>query len=307
MALLHEWCDNYRFGRVVQTPMFNSDMVLYFVLQTTGQQRMPDSMIDQNVRIDYTKLRHLITVDRRLNGNFSRLKEIIETDEIVSNISLSFPLDRLLQPENFISLLYYFGLLTFAGERAGAPLLRIPNLTIKNLMYSYIRDSYYDVDIFRLDLWRLANLVRGMAYDGEWQPVFDFIAANIEQQTSVRDYLNGEKVIQGFLLAYLNITELYLTWSEKEMGGGFVDFYLEPFLARYPDMQFGYFVELKYIARNDFTAARLQEKIAEAEAQLRRYANDPRAAAVAARVPLKKLVLVYNGWELVHRSEAETA
>jgi hypothetical protein len=47
----------------------------------------------------------------------------------------------------------------------------------------------------------------------------------------------------------------------------------------------------------------LKKKIAEAEGQWARYANDPRLQAVAARVPLKKLVLVYNGWELVHRSE----
>jgi hypothetical protein len=66
-----------------------------------------------------------------------------------------------------------------------------------------------------------------------------YVATAIQQQSSVRDYLNGEKVVQGFLLAYLNVTHFFLTWSEKEMGGGFVDFYLEPFLTRYPAMQFG--------------------------------------------------------------------
>lgn len=142
-----------------------------------------------------------------------------------------------------------------------------------------------------------------MAYRGEWQPFFDFVAQGIREQTSIRDYLSGEKVIQGFLLAYLNVSQFFLTWSEKEMGGGFADFYLEPFLARYPDMQFGYLVELEYISRSEFDEAKLQKKISEAEGQLARYANDPRLQAVAARVPLKKLVLVYNGWELVYRAE----
>lgn len=87
------------------------------------------------------------------------------------------------------------------------------------------------------------------------------------------------------------------------MGGGFADFYLEPFLARYPDMGFGYLVELEYINRSEFDEAQLQKKISEAEGQLARYANDVRIQAVAARVPLKKLVLVYNGWELVYRAE----
>ena len=75
-------------------------------------------------------------------------------------------------------------------------------------------------------LWQFGDLLRGMAYRGEWEVVFDFLAEAVKQQTSVRDYLNGEKVIQGFLLVYLNVTHFFLTWSEREMGGGFVDLYL---------------------------------------------------------------------------------
>ncbi len=303
VALMQEWYNNYRFGRGATTQMFNSDMVLYFVLQATGQQQLPDEMIDQNVRIDYVKLRHLITLDKRLNGNFSQLQSIIETGEVVSPIKISFPVERLWSRDNFVSLLYYFGLLTFAGEQAGRPLLRIPNLTIKDLMYSYIRDAFQDVDVFRVNLWQLSNLINDMAYRGAWQPFFDLLAAEIEQQTSVRDYLNGEKVIQGFLLAYLNVTQFFLLWSEKEMGGGFVDFYMEPFVARYPDIQFGYLIELKYITRSEFSEEKLQEKITDAEAQLARYAADARIQQVAAQVTLKKLVLVYRGWELVYREE----
>lgn len=299
------WYDHYRFAKQSQTQLFNSDLVLYFLKQAIREKSIPDRLIDQNVRIDYSKLRHLVTIDKRLNGNFSQLRTILENNETVSDIALSFPLERLINHENFVSQLFYFGLLSFAGESAGRPLLRIPNRTIQDLMYGYIRDSFYDVDVFRLDLWKLVNLLSDMAYRGIWQPFFDFVAAAIQQQSSIRDYLNGEKVVQGFLLAYLNVAHYFLTWSEKEMGGGFVDFYLEPFLVRYPDMQFGYLIELKYIARNEFSQAKLKEKITEAEQQLARYASDPRIAVVSGLVTLKKLVLVYNGWELVYREECK--
>jgi hypothetical protein len=176
-------------------------------------------------------------------------------------------------------------------------------LTVKDLLYSYLRESYQDVDVFRIDLWRLSKFLQAMAYHGEWQPLFDYLAQEIKQQTSVRDYLNGEKVIQGFLLAYLNITHYFLTWSEREMGGGFVDLYLEPFLARYPDMRFGYLIELKYIARSEYNQVKLQEKIDEAKGQFVRYSNDERIRKVADQVPLKHLILVYNGWELAYREE----
>lgn len=123
----------------------------------------------------------------------------------------------------------------------------------------------------------------------------------------MRDHLNGEKVIQGFLIAYLNVTHNFLTWSEREMGGGFVDLYLEPFLERYSDIKYGYLIELEYLSQSqshkkDFAVSLAKEK-AEAEGQLKQYANDPRIQQVAKQVTLKKLVLIYKGWELVYAAE----
>ena len=69
-------------------------------------------------------------------------------------------------------------------------------------MYSYLRKGYEDVEVFTIDLWQFANLIRNMAYIGEWQPVFQFLAEEVKKQTSIRDYLSGEKVVQTFLLTY---------------------------------------------------------------------------------------------------------
>jgi len=159
------------------------------------------------------------------------------------------------------------------------------------------------VAIFRIDLFQFAGLIRGMAYRGAWQPVFDFLATAIREQTAVRDYLAGEKVIQGFLLAYLNVTEYYLTWTERELGQGFADFYLEPFLARFPDVRYGYLIELKYLPRQAFSPARLEEVVTAATTQIDQYANDVRLHRIKEHVTLKKLVLVYQGWELAYREE----
>jgi hypothetical protein len=123
----------------------------------------------------------------------------------------------------------------------------------------------------------------------------------------VRDHLHGEKVIQGFLIAYLNVTHNFLTWSEREMGGGFVDLYLEPFLARYPGVKYGYLIELEYISESQFNKRGFDQSLArekaEAEGQLRQYAQDARIAQVAQQVTMKKLALIYKGWELVYAAE----
>jgi len=316
LATMQHWYDGYCFAQEIGAAhdgerMYNSNLVWHFVKQAIRERAIPRNLIDTNMRIDYGKLRHLLTVDqqlnnRQLNGNFSQLRSIIENGEIVSEIMPSFPLEELAEPENFVSQLLFFGLLTFAGEHNGRPLLRIPNRTIKDLLYSYMREGLRDVDVFQLNLKKLADLLNGMAYRGEWQSFFDYVTEAVRTQASVRDFLGAEKMVQGFLLAYLNVSHFFLTWSERELGGGFVDFYLEPFLARYRDMKFGYLVELKYIPRDRFDQAELQAKISEAEAQLARYAHDPRLQRVAEQVTLKKLVLVYRGWELVYREEATT-
>jgi hypothetical protein len=68
-------------------------------------------------------------------------------------------------------------------------------------------------------------------------------------------------------------------------------------------MRYGYLIELEYIPRTDYSEDRLKKEISEAETQLSQYANDTRIQKVAAQVPLKKLVLVFSGWELVYCAE----
>ena len=294
-GLMGEWYGGYRFSGIADATLFNTDMVLYFVKHFLKSHIPPDNMIDRNVTIDYGKLRHLIVLDQRLNGNFSYLSEIIKTDGTSAvRVVESFPVERLLKPSNFISLLFYFGLLSYTktGE------LQIPNRTVKQLMYSYLREGYEDVNVFSVDLWRFAILIRGMAYKGEWKPVFQFLADEVKKQTSIRDYLTGEKVIQTFLLAYLNVTDYYLTRTEGEMGKGFADICLEPFSAKYPDLNYGYLIELKYLARTNFSEDKQHVALADAKKQLKQYAADEHIIKRSQGTGLKCLALVFCGWEM---------
>lgn len=301
VALMKLWYNNYNFSEELDEPMFNTDMVLYFVQKSIHRGKPPRELIDQNIRIDYGKLRHLMLVSRKLNGNFNQLKSIIDDEEVVSEINSSFPLEQISHPNNFMSLLYYFGLLSIVGQKRGMPLLKIPNQTVKVLMYGYIRDAFADVGTFRLDVWTLKDLFSRMAYDGEWENVFDFLADEIQKQTEIRDYLSAEKVIQGFLLAYLNISDFYITQTEREMNKGFADIFLEPFLTKYPDLPHVYLIELKYIKRSEFNEATLEAQIESAKNQLDQYLQDPIIQKQYAALNTTGLILIFNGWELVHR------
>jgi hypothetical protein len=168
-AIMDDWYNHYHFHKSRREAVVNSDMALYYLRALVRRNEPPDDLIDHNVRIDYSKLRHLVQLDRqladretlqasaRLNGNFSRLRSIVETGEEVAQIQTSFPAEGLLRQDNFVSLLYYLGLLSFAGEREGRPLLKIPNRTVRQLMYGYLREAYDEVGVFRPSTYEIAD------------------------------------------------------------------------------------------------------------------------------------------------------
>ena len=301
LAVMSEWYNGYRFAKGAAGDLYNTDMVLYYLHESIANEAPPDDLIDTNVRIDYGKLRHLLTVNRQLNGNFDLLRHLVGEGWVDSELSTGFPLDQLKQRANFVSLLHYFGLLSIRGVRENALRLAIPNQTVRRLMYGYLRDGYRDVGVFSVDLYTLGRMVHEMAFRGAWRPVLEFLSEAIASQTSIRDYIDGEKVIQGFLAAYLGATEHFIFHTERELGDGYADICLEPHLQRYTGMRHGYVIELKYLKRGQpATEARVAAAAREAGDQLQRYLADQRLARQYASIRFTGLALVFHGWQLIH-------
>ena len=299
MGIMGQWYNGYRFAKAAETDLYNTDMVLYYLKHSIPNREVPDELIDTNVRIDYGKLRHLLVVGRQLNGNFDLLRDVIGEEQVDTRIQPGFPLKRLAEPENFLSLLHYFGLLSIREVVDGMPRLAIPNQTVKRLMYGYLRDAYRDVGVFAVNLFRFEQLLMGMANRGEWRPVFEFLSEAIARQTGIRDYIGGEKVIQGFLAAYLSVTDYFVFRSEAELGKGHADIALEPLVARYPHLRRGYLIELKYLKRSEsVNKAGVAAAVAEATAQLHRYLADERLARQFPGVRFVGLIAVFHGWEM---------
>lgn len=145
-------------------------MVLYFLNNYLPHQKPPQNMIDNNIRTDYNKLRHLIRLDKTFGLNASIIQEIIANGSIVAEIKTAFPAEDLAKPDNFKSLLYYYGLLSISGVKRGDTVLSIPNLTVREQLYGYLIEAYREAGMFELDLSNLNNLVKEMAYDGVWEP-----------------------------------------------------------------------------------------------------------------------------------------
>ena len=321
LDVMREWYAGYRFAKNADETVYNTDMVLYFLNAVVPNKPMPDDLIDVNVRIDYGKLRHLLTVSRqmgpsgrpvqeetqrpeapigtvRLNGNFDLLRHVVGEDQADADFQTSFPLERLNQRDNFLSLLHYFGLLSIREVQAGTVRLGIPNQTMRRLLYGHLRDAYDDVGVLSVDMHTFAGLLHRMALDGEWQPVFDFLKDSIAAQTSIRDYLEGEKVIQGFLAAYLGFSRHFLVRTEAELNKGFADIALEPLVAQYPELRYGYLIELKYIEREDASDSDIQAVTNHADGLLRHHLTDERLKQACPSVWFNGVVTVFRGWEM---------
>lgn len=314
LEIIAEWYGGYLFSEhsIEDERLHNSDMVLYFLKEYFKIHSIPGDLIDRNVRVDYGKLKHLILVDKgkskRINGNFSKLKEIIEKGETSAKIAKGFPLEELADTENFTSLLFYLGLLTIEGAEKGKVQLKIPNETVKRLYYDYIKRGYGETELFDLDLSRYSDLMADMAYDGTWEPLFDYIAGRMRGSMGLRDLMIGEKSIQAFLNVYLGLSNLYIVHPEKELNKGYADIVLEPFLAAYEGIKYSYLLEIKYIKasdKNKSAESRLRQLKEKAELQLKRYSIDDKFKKSIKSTTLVKLVLIFRGHELIHISDVD--
>ena len=299
VEIMKPWYDNYCFSsRKLEERMFNSDMALYFLNSYLQQQLPPEMMVDNNIRTDYNKLRHLVQIDKTFGANASVIQQIVAEGSITAQISTSFPAEKMTDTENFKSLLFYFGMLSIQGVYQGDTVLGIPNLTVREQLYTYLTEAYLQADLFEMDMSVLSTLIKGMAYRGEWELVFRFFARELERQSAIREFIDGESHVKGFLLAYLGLTQGYVILPEHESSKGYADFYMMPDLLHQPDIAYSYIVEVKY-ARRDASDADIALLKRDAAEQLRRYAVDEKVLRTKGNTRLGLITLVFKGWELV--------
>ncbi len=142
LGLMREWYNGYRFAEDAENAVYNTDMVLFYLDHSLPNKRGPRRLIDVNVRIDYTKLRHLLLTEQRLNGNFDLLGEAAGGARIDCELAESFPLAALARRENFLSLMHCFGLLSIQGANGGVASLGVPNQTVRQLLYGHLRGRF---------------------------------------------------------------------------------------------------------------------------------------------------------------------
>ena len=305
IAEMKPWYDNYCFARksLDDDRVFNCDMTLYYLRWQVDFHRAPEEMVDKNIRTDYSKLKMLARIDRdsvQEGDRMSTIEKIAAEGDIFVDLHTSFPAERITDIDNFRSLLYYYGLLTMCGTRGDLIKMSIPNNCVREQYFGFLRDYYQKYS--SIDLHYLNVMLTDMAYDGRWKPFFESVAQAYRENSAVRDAMEGERNLQGFLKAYLALASYYLVEPELEMNYGYCDFFLLPDKKRYPDVTHSYILELIYATRTA-TDAELEVQALEGRNQLLQYSEDKIVRCLSEGTTLHRLLLQFRGWDLVRCEE----
>lgn len=298
------WYDNYCFSPKClddSNRVFNSDMVLYYLYNYISSGEPPKEMVDPNTKTDYNKLLKLISIDKNQGTKDSVLMDVAQKGEIKATISSSFSaLEMLTDPDVFPSLLFYYGMLTIKGSYGSQLILGIPNNNVRKQYYGYLQKNYSNR--CNINLTKLTSGFNDMALNGEWRETLQYMAEQYATLSSFRDCIEGERNIQGFFLAYLNLNSFYLTAPELELNHEYCDFFLLPDMTHYKSAH-SYILEIKYLPKGMHTDDQATKQWQEAVEQIENYAQAPRVQALRQGTELHKIVMQFTGWEMTRMEE----
>ena len=304
IQVMKPWFDNYCFSikRLGKTTMYNSIMVLNFIDNyIRNDYEIPEKMVETNIRIDYDKMRMLIRHDKEFAHDASIIQDLVTKGYVTGNLVENFPAERINDPDNFLSLLFYFGMVTIDGTYQGNTKFVIPNEVVRDQMYTYLLDAYKENDL-TFEQYDKNKLESKLAYEGDYKPYFDYIADCLKRFSSQRDKQKGEAFVHGFTLAMTSQCKFYRPISELDNDGGYADIYLLPLCDIYKDMTDSYIIELKY-CKSSTTDEQVKRLFEEASAQISRYADSDIVRESVKTTKLHKLVVIYRGTEMVKCKE----
>ncbi len=311
LEMMRTWYNGYLFSPDTSELVYNPTLVLYCLNSIQERGQYPGQMADANLAADEDKLRYLgqVTRGRKLVADVLGSDRPLEISRLEERFTLANLLERETQDERFLgSFLYYFGMLTLAGETPRRKLkLSPPNLVTKAL---YVEALKRYLGPAPLDGGRPAGTLTG---DGEIAPFLRFVEARVFPVLSNRDYLGmGEKAVKILFLTLLFDDVSYTIHSEPELERRYADLCL----LRRPDARaadlFDLLFELKYVGLKELkmTAQQVRELerdelarlpavaglLDDAEGQLRAYAR-ALESRLGAALRLRAFAVVAVGFE----------
>ena len=170
---------------------------------------------------------------------------------------------------DLISMLFYLGYLTIAGEEFEMPELKIPNRVMKEIYSEYfmnILNKNADLQIAESEY---TEILKEIALEGKIDKLVS-LAQKYLENLSNRDYVKfDEKYIKLIFYCIAMNLKIFRLKSEMEVQRKYPDILLIP--KNQTKGYQGIMIEFKYLKKEQ--AEKLQEKQEEARKQIKEYAE----------------------------------
>ncbi|MEZ4884860.1 MAG: AAA family ATPase [Chitinophagales bacterium] len=266
------WYNGYLFSKYAEERVYNSDMVLYFALHYGRKKRYPDELLDPNIVSDYTKIQRLFNIKNKEEEHLTYLKELLKTGTIESKLIREFDLARRFEKYDFISLLYYMGILTISEGGLDDLVFKMPNFVIEQLYYQYFHQIILEESNLTGYQTNVHQKIKVLALQNDIQPLVKYTEAILSELSS-RDKISfDEKYIKIIFTSAFYTSGIYTIHNEFEVKRsktekGYVDILLITRPPHKPKYQF--VIELKYLKKATAAKATIVKK--EAVQQLKNY------------------------------------
>ena len=270
---LREWYNGYRFTNQVNIRLFNPDMVLYFLKEYSIMQKYPEVMLDTNVISDYRKVRNIFKIGGEEDSKFELLETLVEDGYIDFPLTRLYNLEAEFTQDDFLSLLFYMGMLSFREVSDIGWRFEVPNYVIKKLYFEYFTAIFLAKTRFAKTKRPIAQTISALISQGNPEPFFKIVEYVLAENHSNRDELSyGEKHLQTLMVGLLFPYESYYIHSEYESKKGYPDIFLERMPNR--PIKYDIVLELKYVKKSAKNT--LEKVIEQAESQLGEYMRSER-------------------------------
>ncbi len=254
------------FNRRASQRVYNSNMVLYFLTEYLNSGEYPEKLIDNNIASDYGKIRSIFYLN---NSPLHRekLNEITKKGETTALITEKFSFERDFTVDDFVSLLFYNGMLTIKEGQLSLLNFKIPNYVIKEIYWNFFKDEILIPEGKNINTDKLQSALNSLAQNNNIERWIECIE-EVMTLLSNRDLQNfDEKYVKMLFITLAALSQLYIIKSEPEIEGKYPDLmylYRKPYKPNYQ-----FLFELKYLKTSE--SNKLNKAIDEAEVQVKNY------------------------------------
>jgi len=316
LVLMRTFYDGYGFSSLSTEKVYNPTLAWYFLSVFQRRCQFPSQLLDNNLAMDRGKLTYISDLPSGEQVIVQALNE--EPALTLEQLAYGFGVeDMLYAPKDvtfMISFLYFFGILTLAGENdEGELLFKIPNLVIRKLYVERLKERLLPA----LTEQNQSRLLAKQFYKtGNLQPLIDFIEKHYFKAFDNRDYpQTNELTIKTAFLTLLFNDTFYIMDSETELEGRYADLTMIVRPERRKSSLKNFLLEFKYVSlgKAGLTGEKAREmsheevkalpevvkKFSEGKAQLQDYEKRLKSKYLVEDLPIQTISVVALGFERV--------